>query len=181
MPRRKLGDQEPRSVSGSLVNRLADELKSQRETGQPMVYEQSFEGGRIRTTVVWDDWASLSYEDRTSIILEAYGRAEGADFRKNIVLASGLTVPEAESAGMLPFQVIAALRKDDPVTAEQCREAMIDVGASVLFDPERPQLRLATAEEADATVNALVEKLPESAPIWVVNQDVGKLEDWLVK
>ena len=35
----------------------------------------------------------------------------------------GLTVPEAWEAGLLPFQVTAVVRDDDPVTPEQCREA----------------------------------------------------------
>ena len=173
MPRRQVGEQEPRLVSGDLVKRLADELKSQRETGQPMIYEHKFDGGRIRVTVVWDEWASMTLEDRTSVILDAYAQAEGADFKKKIVLASGLTVPEAESVGMLPFQIITGLRKGDPVTPEQCREAMIKVGASTLLDPNRPQLRFATTQEADATVKALITQLPGSDPVWIVSQDVG--------
>jgi hypothetical protein len=44
-----------------------------------------------------------------------YEQAEGAAYRDRIALASGLTVPEAHAAGMLPYQIIAALRKNDPV------------------------------------------------------------------
>ncbi len=49
---------------------------------------------------------------------------------------------------MLPFQIIPALRKGDPVTLDQCRQAMIDEGASTLLGPDKPQLRFATEEEA---------------------------------
>ncbi len=179
MPRKMLRDQAPRPMSGDLVTRLAVELKSHRETGQPVVYEQEFDGARIRTTVIWDDWERLSLEDRTSVILEAYAQAEGPEYRTRIVLASGLTVPEAESAGMLPFQIITALRRDDSVTLEECRQAMIDVGASTLLDPQLPQLRFATREEADTTLKELVQRLPNSEPVWVISQDVGKVDDWL--
>jgi hypothetical protein len=144
-----------------------------------MIYEQAFDGERIRATVIWDDWERLSLEHRTSVILEAYARAEGPEFRSKIMLASGLTVPEAESAGMLRFQIITALRKGDPVTLDQCREAMINVGASTLLNPDLPQLRFATREEADAAIKELVKQLPGSEPVWVITQDVGRVDDWL--
>ncbi len=85
----------------------------------------------------------LNWEDSrpayTSAIFQAYEQAEGPESKEKIVLASGLTIPEAEAVGMLPFQIIPALRKDDKVSIEECRQAMIDVGASVLLDPNQPQ------------------------------------------
>jgi hypothetical protein len=129
-------------------------------------------------TVIWDEWDRLPLEDRTAAILRAYEQAEGRDYRGRIALASGLTVPEAHAAGMLPFQIIAALRKTNPVTIEQCREAMIAQGASMLLDPSRPQLRFATEEEAKACRKRLAEGLPGSEPIWVTTQEVGRVEDW---
>lgn len=181
MPRHQISEPETRPANGSLVARLADELKSQRETGQPMIYEQTFAEGRLQTTVVWDEWSALSLEDRSSNILEAYAKAFGAEFRKKIVLVNGLTVPEAISAGMLPFQIIAGWRKGDPVTLEQCRDAMVQVGASIILDRVRPQLRLATEAEADTAVKALVKLLPGSDPIWIVSRDVGKVDDWILR
>src|SRR6266446_5364437 len=89
-------------------------------------------------------------EDRTATILRAYEQAEGREYRDRIALASGLTVPEAQAAGMLPYQVIAAVRKGDPVTAEQCRQALIEEGASTLFGEDQPQLRFSTEQEAEA-------------------------------
>ena len=83
--------------------------------------------------VIWDAWDRLSHEDRTAAILHAYEKAEGREYRDRIALASGLTIPEAHAAGWLPYQVIAAVRKSDPVTVEQCRKALIDEGASILF------------------------------------------------
>ena len=179
MPRKKRGIEEnPRPLSGDLAERLADELRQSREGGQPVIDEQGFPTGNLRVTVIWDEWERLSLEDRTAVILRAYDLAEGSGYRQRIALASGLTVPEAYAAGMLPFQIIPALRRGDPVTAEQCRQAMIEEGASTLIEADKPQLRFATEEEAEAARKRLVRRLPSSDQVWVITQEVGKVEDW---
>jgi hypothetical protein len=165
-------------VAGMLVERLAAELKSNRQFGQPLVDEQEFSGGRIRVTVIWDEWVRLPLEDRSAIILRAYDEAEGDGYRDKIVLASGLTVPEAHAAGILPFQIIAAVRSSDLVTLEQCNQAMIAEGASILGGGE-PQLLFATLDDAEAARKRLAEQLPNSEPVWIVRQDVGSVEDWI--
>src|SRR3954452_20831119 len=110
MPRKQRGvEEQPRRPIGDLAEQLADELKSNRPSGQPMIEEQLFPSGTIRATVVWDKWDRIPLEDRTAVILRAYQLAEGCDYRDKIALASGLTVPEAHAAGMLPFQIIPAL------------------------------------------------------------------------
>jgi hypothetical protein len=129
--------------------------------------------------VIWDEFDQLSMEDRTAVILRAYRDALGQHERDRIALASGLTVPEAASAGMLPFQVIPALRKDDRVTAEECRKAMIDDGASVLLGEDRPMLRFQTVDDAEAAKQRLGERLPHSEPVWVVTQEAGRVEQWI--
>ncbi len=179
MPRKKRTIEEMiRPVGGDLTQRLADELRSNREGGQPLIDEQEFPSGKIRVTAIWDDWDRLSLEDRTAVILRAYDLAEGRGYRDRIALASGLTVPEAYAAGMLPFQIIPALRRGDAVTPEQCRQVMIEEGASTLLAAEQPQLRFACQEEADATLRRLVQRLPSSDQVWVVTKEVGKTEDW---
>jgi hypothetical protein len=157
---------------------LADELKNNRESGQPIIYEAELPNDKLRVTVVWDIWDRLPLEDRTEIILEAYGRAEGRGAAEQVALASGLTVPEAYSAGMLPFQIITALRRDDPVTSEQCREAMIEEGASTLLGSDKPLLRFATLEEAERARMRLSQRLPNSEPVWVIAQDLARVEHW---
>jgi hypothetical protein len=179
MPRFKRDFQEPlRLASGDLTNRLVDELRQNSESGQPVVNEQMFPTGKLRVTVIWDEWDRLSLEDRTAVVLRAYEIAEGRDYREKIALASGLTFPEAYASGMLPFQVFPALREGDPVTAGQCRQAMTDEGASTLLDPDQPQLRFSTEEQAEAARRRLVERLPGSQHVWVITREVGKIEDW---
>ena len=122
---------------GDLAKRLADELRNYRETGQPVINEQVFPTGMIRVTVIWDEWNSLPLEDRTAIILRAYDLAEGQAYREKIALASGLTVPEASAAGMLPFQIFPAIRSSDAVALDQCYQTMIDEGASPFLQVRR--------------------------------------------
>ena len=160
-----------------IAHDLADELKSDRTSGQPLIEEEEFTTGRVRVTVLWDRWQDLSHEDRSTTILSAYRIAEGNEFADRIGLATGLTFPEAYASGMLPFQIIAALRKDDPVTVEQCRRAMIEEGASTLQGPDRPQLRFATEEEAEASLKRLSIRLPGSEPVWQILREVGQSLD----
>ncbi len=177
MPRKRRGFEEPpRHTVASLVERLVDELKSDRQSGQPTI-EEEFPTGKLRVNVLWDQWERVPLEDRTATILRAYELAEGREYRDRIALASGLTVPEAHAAGMLPYQVITAVRKGDPVTVDQCRKALIDEGASVLFGPDSPQLRFSTEDEAEAARKRLAERLPNSEPVWVVTKEVGMVED----
>ena len=179
MPRRRTGTeaQAPR-MNGALIKRLTEELRSEREAGQPIIYEREYSPKALGVTVVWDKWDRLPLEERTEIILRAYEQAEGPGARERIALASGLTVPEAHASGMLPFEIITALRKSDPVTAEQCREAMLEEGATTLLEPERPRLWFATREEAEAAQKRLVQRLPRSDDVWLVTQEMGSVEDW---
>src|SRR5437764_11001146 len=127
MPRKRRGFEEPpRRPVTNLIERLADELKAGRQSGQPLIDEEEFPSKKLRVNVIWDAWDRVPLEERTATILRAYEQAEGRDWRDRIALASGLTVPEAQAAGMLPYQVIAALRKGDPVTKDECRQALID-------------------------------------------------------
>jgi hypothetical protein len=179
MPRKHRAFEEPpRRAVGNLVARLVDELKSARPSGQPVIEEEEFPTGKLRVNVIWDDWDRIPLEDRTATILRAYEQAEGRDYRDRIALASGLTVPEAHAAGMLPYQVIVALRKGDPVTLDQCHRALIEEGASRLFGEGSPQLRFATEEEVEAARKRLAQRLPQSEPVWVVTKEVGTVEDW---
>ncbi len=179
MPRRmtRVHPQVRRDGSG-LVGRLADEWNSDREYGQPVIYEEPLPGNRLHVTVVWDDWDRLPPEERTEIIVQAYEKVQGPGAGDRIALASGLTVPEAHAAGMLPFAIVTALRSGDAFTWDQCREAVIEEGASILWGTDRPQLRFASREEAEAARRRLADRLNGSDPIWLITQDMGPVEDW---
>lgn len=179
MPRKRIEVQSALTATkAGLPEKLASELRSARDFGQPLVYEQVYSTQRSRVTVIWDEWADASLEERSAIILKAFEMAEGAGGREKIALASGLTVPEAAAAGLLPFRVLPGLRKTDQVKAEQVREAMLEQGASKLNEEDGLQLRFATKEEAEACRKRLVTSLPESEPIWIISRDIN-VQDYL--
>jgi len=173
MPRKKFGSEPAAPTNNALAERLAQELKVGHESGQPLVYEHEIRPERLRVTVIWDEWDRVPMEERVSVISRADELAEGAGSRNRIALASGLTVPEATAAGMLPFQVGTALRKDDPVTFEECWQAMVEEGASTMFGPRILQLRFATLEEAEACRQRLIKRLPKSDDVWLVTREVA--------
>jgi hypothetical protein len=173
MPRIKMGfEHQPRKTDAKLVERLVDELKVNRESGQPFIYEQGFSTGKVRILVIWDDWKDMPLEDRTNIILSAIERSDGKDYRNKVALASGLTVPEGIAAGMLPYQILAALLKGDKVTPEQCRKAMLEEGASELVGPDLLQLRFPTEDSAEACRKRLIKRLPDSDEVWIVSREI---------
>lgn len=173
MPRKRIGP-ETRigSVNKELAEKLAAELKHNREFGQPVIYEHAFRTDKVSVTVIWDAWHDVSLQERSATILRAYEMAEGPESRDRIALASGLTVPEAHVAGMLPFQIIAALRNGDPMTHDQVKQAMLDEGGSLLFHPLRIQLRFATEEEAEAARQRLIQRFPGSGEVWIINREI---------
>jgi len=72
MPRkRRRFEDPPHRTVGTLVARLADELKSDRQSRQPIVYEEEFPTKKLRVNVIWDEWDSVPLEDRTATILRA--------------------------------------------------------------------------------------------------------------
>jgi hypothetical protein len=173
MPRIKMGfEDRPRKTDKKLVDRLIDELKANRESGQPFIYEQAFSTGKVRVLVLWDDWKDLSLEQRTNIILSAIEQSDGKDYRAKVALASGLTIPEGVASGVLPYQIITALRKSDKATFEQCSEAMVAEGASQLFGPKLLQLRFPTEESAEACRKRLINRVPESDDIWIISREI---------
>jgi hypothetical protein len=98
--------------------------------------------------------------------------AEGAGYRDRIALASGLTVPEAHAAGMLPYEIIPALRKGDLVTEEQTRQALLEEGGTQLGHWRKVPLRLATQEEAEAARQRLIRRFPGSEDVWMINREI---------
>jgi hypothetical protein len=184
MPRKRIGPEiRPVRARGGLAEKLAAELTSQHEFGQPLIYERVFRTGKASVTVIWDEWVRIPLQERSATILRAYEMVEGPEARERVALANGLTVPEAHAAGMLPYQIIAALRKNDPVTREQVQQAFLEEGASRLLDPQAPQLRFATEEEAEACRQRLLRRFPGTDDVWIIHreitaQDYAETQEW---
>ena len=152
-----------------LVDELAEELRSPKEFGWPLVIETPIPRSASKTlTVIWDTWQPYTDEFRIDTALEAYRQVEGPAALEQVALVEALTVPEARDAGRLPFRVEPFVRRDDLVTVDDCRKAMIDLGASTLENPERPEFRFPTEQMAKACQEALIKALPRSDNVWTV-------------
>ena len=73
---------------------------------------------------------------------------------------------------MLPYRVLAAVRRGDPLTPEEARKAMLEEGGSALVNPPGVQLRFATEEEAEAARRRLAQRFPGSDEVWLIDHDV---------
>lgn len=88
----------------SLEARLQQELEapSSDENTQPIILAEPSEPAPIsRLFVIWDDWAEISLQDRSEIIMNAYLRAKGQQAALRISVAMGLTLAEAKRMGIL--------------------------------------------------------------------------------
>ena len=165
----------PSQQYASLAEELANELKTNRGLGQPIIEEDRYPKDERCSYLRSLGSIQLAFGDeaRTSVIVDAYKTAEGQEFCDRIALASGMTIPEGAVAGLLPYHVAAAVRKSDPVSFEQCRDAMKAERASLLQDPEHPQLRFSRLEDAEHCVERFKRAVPGSDDIWIVNQELS--------
>lgn len=155
-----------------LVGELVGELREPRPFGQPIILDDHTpETNSRRLHVIWDRWESCPRPIRSDVITGAFRRVFGwGRSDPQITLALGVTVPEAAGIGLVPFEVAPVLAKGVPVP-ETHRAAMISAGASTLFRGERPVLRCARLEDAQATIDFLQEQLPGSR--WTVIREVA--------
>jgi hypothetical protein len=178
--RRKVGAElRKASVTNELAAKLAAELQTESEFGQPFIYEKEYRIGKLRVTVVWDEWDDMPLSDRSATIGRAYEVAGAVEYRNRVALASGLTVPEAHAAGMLPYEILPAVRRGDPMTLEEALKAMVDEGGTgiqpsgtFLDRASNVQLRFATLEEAEANKQRLIRRFPGSDEVWVIHRDM---------
>jgi hypothetical protein len=171
MPRIKLNYQQSvAKTQPNLVSELKHCLEATHPVGQPLIYEYELQHQVLRVLVIWDKWRSFPLEHRTTIILAAYQDQPDQE----VALASGLTIPEAVMAGFLPFRIIAALRKGDRLSHQDCWNAMLKLGASQLFEDE-PRLYFATRNEAENMIETLSQQLPGSEELWQIIQDTGSI------
>ena len=86
-------------VSSSLQERLTQEFRHPSQDYIPPFINIEYPGERVHLLVVWDDWRSLSQQERSLIIMDAYRAAEGAEAANLVSVAMGLTSTEAERLG----------------------------------------------------------------------------------
>ena len=89
------------SNAGALQKRLVDEFKTPKD-GQPIIVAEPPTGAITRLFVIWDDWDSLSQQDRSEIVMAAYAEAKGEGDALKISVAMGITAAEAAKMGISP-------------------------------------------------------------------------------
>jgi hypothetical protein len=69
---------------------------------QPIIIAEPPEPQPIsRLFVIWDDWAHLSQQDRSELIMNAYEHAKGLEEAVRISVAMGLTSAESARMGIV--------------------------------------------------------------------------------
>ena len=102
MPFRRANARARPAAAGDLEDRLAREIGTPTEDPKAplIVAEPPGEGPITRLFVVWDEWDFISQQDRSEIIMSAYGRARGQADAVRISVAMGVTRTEAARMGI---------------------------------------------------------------------------------
>ena len=120
----------------------------------PIVFEIPIElSDKKDVLVVWEAWRDIRSEDRSSIILEAYGEDGGS-----IAQALGVTYDEAIEQQVLPYAVQPMNRRGE-ADPEAVRNAMIRQGG-ILFGDKKVDLRFPSLQLAQDAFERLVQDLP---------------------
>ena len=85
-----------------LARRLAEEFNHYDDPDQP--YHQPLinvdqPGDRAHLLVIWDAWRAMRQEERSRLIMDAYGTALGREAALSVSVAMGLTRDEATRLG----------------------------------------------------------------------------------
>ena len=142
-----------------LANELADR-PSTRPPKQPVIFEEEVpRTDTYHVMVVWEGWRAVPTKERGSIILDAYEKSK-PDVAPKITVTLGVTLDEALSMDLLPYQVSEVRRgKNDP-SYKQLRAAMAEEGAFETF--AGPRLYYPTLEAAEEARERLLKRVPGS-------------------
>lgn len=154
-----------------LVSRLAQEFRTAGESLMPLILEDHLPVTKSRHVhVIWDAWSGIPDEDRATIIVDAYAKAEGEPAASEVTVADGVTPQEALALGLLPFKVVPACKRNDPVPAEAYDAALHAEARNTVLGGKARELRYARVEDADQGCARLERALPRSR--WAVIQEV---------
>lgn len=144
------------------IKKLVQELKNPGSSPQPLILEEEIPSTRSRHIhVIWDQFAKLTEEERSAIILDAYAHAEGPAYAEEITITSGLTPREALALGFLPWRIDAQGAQGDRA-AEFSKAVEEELPHTILqSDTWMHGLRYARQEDAEAVVRRLRQRAPE--------------------
>jgi len=106
----------PPETRASLLAKLKDEIDGKTTSAEgPVVFEIPMGSECFDILVVWREWLGVRSEDRTALILEAYG-----DRQANISQALGVTYEEAMQQQLLPYAVVSFLEENQEFASKAC-------------------------------------------------------------
>ena|ERR1017187_5564581 len=154
-----------------LLEKLENELAGKSPPSGQSVYEiplifeiplERLDGSldRIDVLVVWDAFRHLRSEERTGLILEAYGDREGS-----ISQALGVTHDEMMDQALLPYRMMHMERPGE-VDPNEINNAMLDEGGFMIGN--RAELLLPTRRMAEAAKARLDERVPNGR--WAIGE-----------
>jgi hypothetical protein len=162
----------------SLLAKLKDEIGEKTNTAEgPVVFEIPMGSECLDILVVWEEWLGVRSEDRTALILEAYG-----DRQATISQALGVTYEEAVQQQLLPYAVVSVLEENPEFASKACsgdlrkvqelvakiRKVKRENGGIVLPDG-RIELRFPDRTMAKSILKLLLQKNGSSEFLWTLS------------
>lgn len=155
---RNLTEAQRNSMLEKLHNELFGKpLRGKNASENPLIFEIPLErldgtADRIDVLVVWDAFRDVRSDERTALILDAYGgQAE------KVAQAMGATLDEAMEQGLLPYRIVHIQWPDEFDSAEM-NGALLDEGAFELGG--HLELYLPTRKMAEAALVHLNQRVP---------------------
>jgi hypothetical protein len=149
----------------SLVEKIESELSGNSTANGPVIFEIPLQqSNRSDVLVIWEEWKGVGSEDRTDLILEAYGER-----RRQIAQALGVIYEEAKEQHLLPYSVAPMARRGEANPTE-VREGMLSEGGICLPGGE-VNLRFPTMSMAEVAFERLRERLPDAH--WSISMETA--------
>jgi hypothetical protein len=160
--------QSPRQ--NELVQRLANELRSEHHRQQPFIYINDVaQTGTHHVTVLWDEWRSLTPQQRSKVVVGAFEQCK-SDISGPLTIALGLTGEEASRLGLTPFKVQLLLKPGEESRRAELEQFLRMEGA--FETAEGPQLLFRTLDQADEAYQRLQSEAP--GPHWAIVREIPR-------
>jgi hypothetical protein len=135
----------------------------------PLIFEIPLErldgpSDRIDVIVVWNAFEDIRSEERSALILDAYG--DRADM---IVQALGATREEAMEQYLLPYRILPMEQRAD-LDSTESGKAMLDEGGFLIGN--RVLLYYPNRKMADVAIERLFKKAPNAR--WALGEDIAR-------
>ena len=151
----------------TLLEQMLNEIEGKGKPNGPLIFEIPLDySDKLDILVVWDEWEDIRSEDRSSLILEAYGNNQG-----KIAQALGVTYQETVEQNLLPYAVVPMIREGE-FDPSKVRNAMLEEGG-IALPSEKVDLRFPTMSMAETAHRHLCEKLPRG--YWSIVQKVASI------